>query len=335
MIVTTVRRSWVRWSLTALVVVAIVATVMFGMRSYRSFLLLRSAYEAGSADVSRVRPWMTLRYVANTYRAPESALIQRLGLSPETAPGASLKSLAERQGISPFRYVQRVQKALVDVSPDIGAESGAESAGWLRTLGNEVLAAVLAYGYPALGATFVLGSIGLPVPTGLATAVAGSLAAQGRINWLSVAAFVVLAQILGDLGAYGLGRVLGREFLEGRGRWIGFTPARRKRAEMIFARWGLLTVLLSRTLVSGLSAVVNLLSGASGYRLRGFLAAALAGRLIWTAAYFGLGFAVSGDVEPAADFLKNVTGFLISLAVLVVSGLVILERRKATRRPGP
>ena len=41
-----------------------------------------------------------------------------------------------------------------------------------------MLAAVLIYGYSALGLTILLGSIGLPVPDGFATTVAGSLAGK-------------------------------------------------------------------------------------------------------------------------------------------------------------
>ena len=103
--------------LLALFVVAIVPTVIFGLRSYHSLLLLRSAYAAGAPEVSSIRAWMSLRYLAETYRVPQSTLIARLGLPAETDPGASLKSLAEREKQSPFEYVQRVQRAVVEAAP--------------------------------------------------------------------------------------------------------------------------------------------------------------------------------------------------------------------------
>ena len=50
--------------------IAAVPTVFFGVRTYGSFRLLRSAYEAGAPMTSSVRGWMTLKYVAATYHAP-------------------------------------------------------------------------------------------------------------------------------------------------------------------------------------------------------------------------------------------------------------------------
>lgn len=325
------RSGWARRVLLGLFVVTMLPTVMFGLRAYRSLLLLRSAYDVGAPAVSSIRGWMTLRYVADTYRAPEKALIDRLGLAPETDPDTSLKSLAEQEGLSPFEYVQRVQQTIVDVVPARTTEPGGESTGWLGAIGDVLLAALLVYSYPALGLILLLGALGLPFPTGLSTAVAGSLAAQGRLSWLWASAVAVTASVLGDVAGYGLGHVLGREFLERRGRWFGYTPARRARAERLFDRWGVLTVLLSRTLVSHASGVVNLAAGVSRYRLFAFLPYAILGRLLWTSGYLGLGYSIGGDLEAATDFLKNLTGFLVSLAILVGLGLASFRRSSAIR----
>jgi membrane protein DedA with SNARE-associated domain len=309
-------------------------TVMFGLRAYRSLLLLRSAYDAGAPAVSSIRGWMTLRYVAGTYHAAETELIQRLGLVPETDPDTNLRSLAEQEGLLPFEYVQRVQHAIVEVTPARPTDGGHESTGWLGAIGDELLAGLLVYSYPALGLILLLGALGLPFPTGLSTAVAGSLAAQGRLSWLWAGSVAVTASVLGDVAGYGLGHVVGREFLERRGRWLGYTPARRAHIELLFNRWGILTVLLSRTLVSHVSGVVNLAAGMSRYRLPAFLAFAIAGRLVWTSGYLGLGYGVGGDLEAATDLLKNVTGFLVFLAILVGLGVATFRRPGAMQGSG-
>jgi membrane protein DedA with SNARE-associated domain len=158
--------------------------------------------------------------------------------------------------------------------------------------------------------------------------VAGSLAAQGRMEWPLASALAVTASVLGDLIGYGLGRVFGRELLDRRARWLGLTPDRRARVERLVGRWGALSVLLSRSLVSFLSSAVNLVAGASRYRLAGFAASAIAGRLVWTSAYLGLGYGASGGLDHAAGFLTNLSGFLIALALL--AGFAFA----AFRRPG-
>ena len=45
-------------------------------------------------------------YVAATYRTPAAALSERLGLAPWTEPKTSLKSLAEREGVSSPEYAR-------------------------------------------------------------------------------------------------------------------------------------------------------------------------------------------------------------------------------------
>jgi hypothetical protein len=54
--------------LLGVIVLSALASILFGLRSYNSYLLLRSAYEAGRPQVSSPRAWMTLDHVAAAYR---------------------------------------------------------------------------------------------------------------------------------------------------------------------------------------------------------------------------------------------------------------------------
>jgi membrane protein DedA with SNARE-associated domain len=56
---------------------------------------------------------------------------------------------------------------------------------------EQFLSALLVYGYPILGVTLLLGAVGLPLPTGLSAAVAGSLSALGRMDWLTAGTIAV------------------------------------------------------------------------------------------------------------------------------------------------
>jgi membrane-associated protein len=67
---------------------------------------------------------------------------------------------------------------------------------------------------------------------------------------------------------------------------------------------------LSRSLLSFKSSAVNLLAGASRYRLRLFLPFAVVGRVLWTSAYLGLGYAFGVAIEAAANFTSNLGWFL-------------------------
>jgi hypothetical protein len=80
--------------LMAIIALSALASILFGLRSYGSYLLLRSAYEVGRPQVSSLRAWMTLDHVAASYRVPLSELLPRLGLPGDTRRDESLKDIA-------------------------------------------------------------------------------------------------------------------------------------------------------------------------------------------------------------------------------------------------
>jgi membrane-associated protein len=307
-------------------VLALLPTLAVGMRTYGSFRVLQSAYQTGAPVTSSIRGWMTLDYIAAAYQTPKPALLEGLGLPPTTAGNISLATLAADAGVFPPDYVARVQRAIVQAADHKAAPATAKSSNWFASLADETLTALLVYGYPVLGLTLLLGSIGLPLPDGIATAVAGSLAAQGRMDWLLAAIVIVIASVLGDVVGYGIGRLLGAETVIRHGRWFGYSPKRRAQAQSLFDQWGLLTVFITRTFVSYLSSIASLLAGIARYRLTRFLGIAFAGRVIWAGAYLGLGAAVGSDLEAASGFLASLSILLLLLTVLTASGLIATGR---------
>lgn len=321
-----------RRALVALLALAALASVFFGLRSAGSLQLMQSAYTVGVPGLSNLRPWMTLHVVATTWAAPQALLISRLGLPADTPPDTELKTLADAAGVAKLEYTQRVQAIVAELAPRGAPEASAARTGWWASFGDSLLAALLAYGYPVLGLTLLLGAVGVPLPAGLVAAVAGSLVAQGQLSGLGAGALAVAASVAGDVAGWGLGRWAGDASLARWGRWLGMTPARHARAAGWMNRYDLATVLLTRTLVSSLSAVVNLMAGVSRYPLGRFVALAVAGRLLWVAAYLGLGYVVGGELDAATRFLQNLAGLLVALAVLMGTALA-LRRAPAAGAP--
>jgi membrane protein DedA with SNARE-associated domain len=325
------RAKWIQVAVRVLFLAALLATGWFGIRSHGSFLLLRSAHELGMPEISSIRGWMTLGYVATTYRVPEKQLITGLGLPADTPPDSSLKSLAEQLGLPPFSYIQQVQRTIADAASRIAPPEARAPSGWFERLRDDMLSALLVYGYPILGLTFLLGAMGLPLPTGLSATVAGSLSALDRMDWWVAAIVIIAASIIGDVAAYMLGRTASQRFLTRWGRWIGYGSKGGGRAQVLFEQWGGLTVLLTRTLISHLSSVVSLLAGLHRYRLSAFLAYDMLGRAIWTFAYMGLGYTLAGSIEAATDFLGNLTGLLLSFSVLVGSAMAMGRTQRTSK----
>ena len=146
------------------------------------------------------------------------------------------------------------------------------------------------------------------------------MAALGHLNWIWTALIAVAASVAGDLVAYAIGRSVDESFLIRRGRWLGYTAEHKEMVQSLFRRWGGVTVILTRTLVSHLSSVVSLLAGVGGYGLALFIAFSLAGRMIWTSAYLGLGYGIGNNLDAASDFLGNLSGLLLCGTLLLVLG---------------
>ncbi len=99
-----------RWLWVALLV-AITGTTLFGIRSAQ-----RAAYWREHGD-QPLRPWMTLGYVAHSYRVPPHRLKLALNLPPEKAEKRSLEVLARAQQRDVQDLMADLRRAIVLASP--------------------------------------------------------------------------------------------------------------------------------------------------------------------------------------------------------------------------
>ncbi len=68
----------------ALILIGLLLTILFGMRSVRSFRQVRyiqqQGLDRGAASVDTIQPWMTIRFIAVAYAVPEEYLYSELGI---------------------------------------------------------------------------------------------------------------------------------------------------------------------------------------------------------------------------------------------------------------
>jgi len=183
-------------------------------------------------------------------------------------------------------------------------------------------------GYPVLAIILFTGAFGLPLPSGLATGIAGSMVARGELSWAAAILVATIASVLGDVAGYGVGRAVGVRMTEGVGRWIGLSATRMSRAEGLFSRWGMLSLLLSRTIFSGLSSPINLVAGVTHYGLGRFLVYDLGGRLIWAFGYLTLGCAFERYTGLLIDLIDGLWGLAGSIVVAAVAGYLLYRSRQ-------
>ena len=199
----------------------------------------------------------------------------------------------------------------------------------MSELSDTFLTAMLAYGPLALALALLLAALGIPLPATLLLLAAGAFARQGVLDGALAATLGVLASVLGDSGAYCLGRCAGALVLRrmnGSAAW--------RQAQATFERRGALAILLTRFLLTPLALPTNLIAGSSRYAFRRFLVVDVTGELIWVTLYGGLGYLFADRWEALSDFAGSLTGLLVGLLALAGAGALAYRswQRRALER---
>lgn len=197
-----------------------------------------------------------------------------------------------------------------------------------------VLSLIDSMGEVGVGLAVLIENFFPPIPSEAILPGAGFLAYDGRMSfwWALVAA--TLGSLIGAWVWYGLGAALGRA----RTRWIfekmPLVDAEDfDKAEVFFARWGGLAVLMGRC-VPIVRSFISVPAGIERMSLLIFSAYTLIGSLVWNAIWIGLGYAFGPAIEPA---LEQWSGVLSNLVLAVIAALLLWFvvarlRRNARRR---
>ena len=189
---------------------------------------------------------------------------------------------------------------------------------------DELLAAFLLYGMPALFGVLVISSAGVPFPVCLMLLAAGSFVAQDEMNLWQVIIVASTASVLGDQIGYAVARWGGRLLVARISRRMGWEASILK-AEAHAKRWGALGIFLSRWLVTPLGPWLNVTSGIAEYSWSRFLLWDLLGNLFGVILFVTLGYFFSGQVQAMADILGDLPWVLVGFVVAVILGWKIVQ----------
>ena len=191
-----------------------------------------------------------------------------------------------------------------------------------------LLTQIINYGAPILGAIVFVGALGVPFPGTLIVVAAGAFSRQDILAWHTTALIALTCVVLGDCLSYGMGYysrdAILRRFQSSE-KWL--------QAEETFNRWGGMSVLLTRFLITGLAVPVNLIAGTSKFPFKNFFLYDLFGETIWIFGYGGLGYLFGTQWEVVGQLIGNVSGLLLGLVTLL--GGVVLAIRKLRTSAAP
>jgi membrane protein DedA with SNARE-associated domain len=191
---------------------------------------------------------------------------------------------------------------------------------WLHSL----LPHIPHYGYVLVFIVAFLNNLGFPLPGETILLGAGFvLWKTGDPLWQPVVAGTA-ACFLGGIGAFWLGRRLGRGSLE-KIRWLHLTPERMKWPERFFKRHGDKTVFIARFIFLFPPVMVNLLAGMSQMPWRIFLVYDLTGSAAYATTYTLIGYFFGKKWKLLESWLGPTALYLI-FAGLVIVVLSVLFR---------
>src|SRR5215216_1335587 len=176
-----------------------------------------------------------------------------------------------------------------------------------------LLTQIINYGAPILGVIVFLGALGIPFPATILVIAVGAFCREGFLSWHSTGLIALTCVVLGDCMSYAMGYYAREPVLRrfrGSDKWT--------RAELSFQRWGGMSILLTRFLITAIAVPVNLIAGTGNFPFRRFLLYDLAGEAIWIFGYGGLGYLFGPQWETVGAFLSNMSGLLLGLLLLGV-----------------
>ena len=97
---------WQKWIVLGALTLVILVTALFAVRTVRRAMFWRTHRD------EVIRPWMSIPYVAHSYRVPPHELYQALGIIPQTHDRRPLKQIAREQNRSVDEVTSILQDAI-------------------------------------------------------------------------------------------------------------------------------------------------------------------------------------------------------------------------------
>jgi membrane-associated protein len=319
---------WQQWLVVAMFLMVAGFTAFKAVNMAREVIYLRTHHDEA------IRGWMSVGYVAHSYRVPPDVLYLALSLPHDQPDRRPLRKIAHMQHRSMDEIRADLQNAIIVARPPVFITATTATATTTRakhrlkgvalSLTDQLLAALLLYGLPAIFGVALIAAVGAPLPTNMMLVAAGSFVKQGEMTLWQVIFVASTAAVLGDQIGYGVARRVGRSLVARIFRKAGGEDKIRK-TEALAKRWGGPGIFFSRWLLTSLGPWINVTSGIADYPWRRFILWVVLGEVLWAVLYVTLGYFFSDRVQAIAEVLGYLAWLIIGSIVSVILGWKILH----------
>ena len=185
-------------------------------------------------------------------------------------------------------------------------------------------------GYAAVFLFGFLEACCVPIPSEITFGYAGVLAGEGRLNIVAIIIIGTVAELLGSLVSYGIGRVGERPLVTKFGRYLLVTQADIDRAERFLAGRGAWAIPVGRALPV-VRTFISIVAGFCEVPLMMFALLSLLGTAIWVTVISLLGYAV-GTQWKSIEKAISLAGYAIAAVAVIGIVAFIWHRVREVRR---
>ncbi|MCA9545040.1 MAG: DedA family protein [Myxococcales bacterium] len=176
--------------------------------------------------------------------------------------------------------------------------------------------------YIGIAVALFLAGLGVPIPEDIPLIFGGVMAGAGKIDiWIHFAISMAFIAI-GDSCLYYIGRRIGRSSTTGGFFSKLLTPARRKKAQGYYDRFGSWTVFFGR-FVAGIRGAIFLTAGVVNFPFWRFLILDTLAALISVPVWIWLGVKFGENWEVILEEAKSTQGWILAAVAVVVVGAVV------------
>lgn len=198
-------------------------------------------------------------------------------------------------------------------------------------LSAELMTAFLTFGYLAVALAMAIESCNIPLPSEIIMPLAGFLAFQGRLNLYGAALAGAIGCVVGSVVSYYIGSLGGRPLLLRYGRYVLISPHDAERADRFFARFGQVTIFVTR-LLPIVRTFISLPAGIARMNLVRFIIYTFLGSLIWSYALALAGYNLGKHWEDIGGVLRRFDLLVAAVIVLLVA-LFLYRHLRGVRAP--
>jgi len=235
--------------------------------------------------------------------------------------------VGEIDGVDPNLHGRRCDCSLGSVLPGLASVTA--------SLADTATSVVGSLGLAGIFVLMLMESACIPIPSEVTMLFAGFNVATHHYSLLAITVAGVLGNLIGSWIAYGVGYYGRLELLEKHGRFLHVSPGQLQRADRWFARYGAVTVLVTRVMPL-VRTFISLPAGVARMAFGRFTTLTVIGCIPWVLALGWVGLLTKSHWRDVKDGLSYVDYVVVAAVVIGIVYLIVRRRRdRAGGEPEP